>query len=261
MQRNFMNVNEVFPILDLINRKLNQGKGTPYHLESPLFSDGTGSGGSFDTSQWQVESFEVVRDTENPIDPNVIKQVIIVYRNGAIDTITLTRGLNPPVDNTVPDAEYINNLMIVGVTITTELHGRTQEVVAQIFRENGYGKFQKVELTYSGTDLYDEGEPAQGEEDNTEYYENPNDFYDGESDQGYDTEADTAEDYAGTEYLPEDEIEPPEDGWADGYNPSNPVDIDIQVEVEMEEDYAEIGYSNFTDDELENPFEGIEDEV
>lgn len=242
-QHNYMNVNEVFPILDLIYRKINQGKGVSYNFESPLLSDSSEYGGSLDSSQWQVESFEVIRDTGNPVDPNAIKQIIIVYRNGAIDTITLTRGLNPPVDDTVPDAEYINNLMIVQVSIQTELFGRTQEIIANIVKENGYGKFQKVELTYDDSD-WEEVESdidtpdVVGTED-TETYDNPNDFYDGGgADNDYDTEVDEAEDYSDYGYTEDDEIEPPDDGWADGFDPSDPMDIPLEVSVDIDSDYS-----------------------
>lgn len=221
-ERNFMNTNEVYPILDMINRKINQGKGVTHNYESPLFDDGTGS---FDTSQWQVESFEVTRDVANATDPEVIKTVTIIYRNGAIDTITLIRGLNPPVDTSIADHIYINNLMIVEVHISTTFGDRVQGVIAKIFKENGYGNFQKVELIYDDSEWHeheDEREPIE--------YENPNDFYDGGgSDSGYDTDVDTAEDYADSEYLPGDELEMPESGWADGYNPSRPVDVDVDV--------------------------------
>lgn len=233
-ERNYMNVNDVYPILDLINRKVSQGKGVTHHFESPLLGGGVGTGDPFDTSQWQVESFEVVRDTANAIDPNIIKQVIIIYRNGAIDTISLTRGLNPPVANNVPDAEYINNLMIVEVQIETQWFNRYQGVTAKIFKENGYGNFQRVELIYDDSEWH-EHEHGDGEGSNEEYYENPNDFYDGESDSGYDEDLDEAEDFADSEYTEEDELEMPEDGWADGYDPSNPVDVDVTDTVEVDE--------------------------
>ncbi|MCP8973173.1 hypothetical protein NMK43_08705 [Bacillus licheniformis] len=240
--RNYMNVNDVFPILDLINRKLKERKGTTYNFESPLLNDNAGSSPSpLDSSQWQVESFEVIRDSSNTVDPNIIKEVIIVYRNGAIDTITLSRGLKPPVDDSVVDHEYINNLMIVEVSIETQLFGRSQEVVAKIIKENGHGNFQKVELTYYDSHLHAHED---GDED-IETYSNPNDFYDGGgSEEGYDTEVDEAEDFAETEYLPEDDIEPPEDGWADGFNPSTPEDVPLQTDVEVTEDFAGTEYED-----------------
>lgn len=226
-QRNYMNTNDVYPILDMINRKVNQGKGVSHQSVSPIFNDDP----VFDTSQWQVESFEVIRDTTNAIDPEVIKQVIIVYRNGAIDTITLTRGLVPNVPSTVKDYEYINNLMIVELEIETVFGDRVQIVNGKIFKENGYGNFQKVELTYNDTHWHEEEEDSPDEDME---YENPNDFYDGGgSDSGYDTDVDTAEDYADTPYAPSDEVEMPESGWADGYNPSSPVDVDIDVPTEV----------------------------
>ncbi|MGG3797727.1 hypothetical protein [Metabacillus fastidiosus] len=241
-QRNYMNVNEVFPILDMINRKLNQNKGTSFHFDSPLTNDGTGSNERFDTSQWEVESFEMIRDTANQIDPDIIKEVTIVYRNGAIDTITLTRGLNPPVPETVPETvpehKYINNLMIVEVEIRTEWFGKIQEVKAVITREDGYKKFQRVDLIYDDSDWIE----MEGEGDDTEGYDNPNDFYDGGgSDEGYDHDSDTAEDYADYPYTPQDEVEQSDDGWADGYDPSTPVDFDLYDPIDEQiEDEGEV---------------------
>jgi hypothetical protein len=219
--RNFMNVNEVYPILDMINRKVNQAKAQHYHFDSPLLGGGQSDG--IDTSAWQVESFEVTRDTENTIDPSVIKQITIIYRNGAIDTITLVRGLVPPVPDTVQDHEYINNLMIVQVIIETTWNEKYQKVTATIYKENGYGLFQRVELTYEG-DVYEE------EEESGEDYENPNDFYDGATEEGYDEEADDAEDYAGTDYSEGDQVTAPEDGIADGYYEPELPDIDVSDE-------------------------------
>lgn len=220
VERNYMNYNEVFPILDMINRKVDQmnNKGQNYHFESPFLSD------RLDTSNWQVESFEVTRDSGNTIDPDVIKQVTIVYRNGAVDTIDLQRGLNPPVGEEVQDHEYINNLMIVEVSISTKYLEYQQEVIARIYRENGYGLFKKVELLYTD-DGVNWNEIPEGDEVEDADLE---DFYGGGSvTEGYDTDVDEAEDYAGEEYLPEDEVEPPEDGWADGHDPSDPVDVDV----------------------------------
>lgn len=221
-QRNFMNVNEVYPILDMINRKVGQIKrGSSHNFESPLLNDGN----TLDSSQWQVESFEVMRDHENDIDPNVIKQVMIIYRNGAIDTITLTRGLTPPVGADIPDHEYINHLMIVEVMIATQYMGKYQEVIAKIFKEHGYGNFQRIELTYDDADWFVDEQPPAIDDD----YENPNDFYDGGGySSGYDSEVDEAEDYADSHYTASDEVTPPESGWADGYNPSDPTDYVIE---------------------------------
>lgn len=169
MQNSYVNVNEVYPILDIINRRLKQIGSRPNYLffESPLLNDSVPSKGD-----WQVVSFEVIRDTENPIDPNVIKEVVILYNNGAVDTISFTRGLNPPVDESVPEHEYINHLMIVEVTITTLYEGRSQSVTATITRENGYGLLQRVDLSFGGDIVFDDS--AEGGT-----YENPNDFYTG----------------------------------------------------------------------------------
>lgn len=220
-ERNYLNVNEVYPILDLINRKINQGKGVN-HYYSPLLNDER----LFDTSQWQVETFEVIRDTENAIDPLIIKEIVIIYRNGAVDSIILTRGLTPPVDSTVPDYEYINNLMIVGVTIHTVWMDREQTVTAKVIKDNGYGNFRKIELIYDDEGWLPDVEDIDKEV--AEDYDNPHDFYDGVSDSGYDEEVDTAEDYAGYGYTESDSPRMPSSGWADGFNPSDPIDVDVE---------------------------------
>lgn len=226
MERNYMNHNEIYPILDMIKRRVNQmqNKGINHFFESPMLGDG-GDGG-FDTTQWQVESFEVERDTTNAIDPAIIKSITIIYVNGAVDRITLLRGFSPPVSKKVKDHIYINNLMIVEVTVTTEYGGMEQVMVATIFRDDGYGLFRKVEITYNGELLEWDDEDRDDEEIKEE---DPNDFYNGGGyEQGRDPDIDNAEDFADSEYLPSDEPQVPEGGWADGYNPSNPTDIDVE---------------------------------
>lgn len=146
-QKSHMNVNDVYPILDMINRKVNQGKGTRHHFTSPLFNNDNDNGvTTLNSSQWQVESFEVIRETENSIANHVINEIRIIYRNGAIDKISLVRGLNPPVSDEIQDYEYINNIMITEVSIRTEWFGKSQEVVAKIIRENDYGNFKRLNL-------------------------------------------------------------------------------------------------------------------
>lgn len=238
-QRNFMNTNDVFPILDLINRKIQKGKGTVHHISPILADEGDLTGGGMgDMSQWEVQSFEVVRDTVNPIDPTVIKEAIIIYRNGAIDKISLGRGLNPPVPSTVPNYEYINNLMLVEVTIETTWFEQHQTVTATIFKEDGYGVLQKVELSYDGV-LHDTEEPEDETIENeldqlySDEFADPNDFYDGASDSSYDDEADTAEDYADIGYEDDSEPELPEDGFHDP-DPTGPHDVPIDSEPDEE---------------------------
>lgn len=221
MERNYMNVNEVYPILDMINRKVKQGKGTTYNMESPLVSDVV-----TDPSQWQVESFEVFRDIENPIDKEVIKEIVIVYRNGAIDTVTLTRGLVPPVDGTVQDSEYINNLMITGITVTTEYSEEVQTVQVILTKEDLYGKFKRADL------IYGDNEENESYSDSDEY-ENPNDFYDNTPENDEDTEDEI--DYADEIYEEGDEQFPSDSGWEEDSEPEEPIDMDALVPEESTE--------------------------
>lgn len=145
--QNYINTNEVYPIIDMINRHRQRelSKGEYYTLENPIGEFEP----DFDIANWQVESFEVERDTANTIDPNIVKYVTIAYTNGAVDRIELIRGLNPPVPITVQDHEYINNLMIVEVIIETQFQDFYMTTHADIKRENGYGLFERVDLTYS----------------------------------------------------------------------------------------------------------------
>lgn len=192
VMQSYMNINEVYSILDIINRKIKQMQDTASYIyfESPLLNDSQ----SLNSDGWQVESVEVVRDTTNPIHPNILKQVIVAYRNGAVDTISLIRGLNPPVDSSVPDAEYINNLMITAIVIETTYETKYQKLIATITRENGYGAFKRVDFEFEGEELqldYDGGVAEGGS------YENPNDFYSGE--QLIDDDDENDEGYGGLE--------------------------------------------------------------
>ena len=141
-----MNYNEVFPILDMINRQRQQGehKGHNHFFDV----DDEDANNLIDPMGWQVDVFEVTRDTDNLIDPNVIESVEIIYRNGVTENLTLVRGLDPPVDNAVQDSEYINNLMIVEVIIDTFYDEMKSTVKAKIERENGHGMFKSVDLIY-----------------------------------------------------------------------------------------------------------------
>lgn len=266
-ERNYMNYNEVFPILDLIGRATSKGKGVTYDNSE---GDGETQQSLWDTSNWEVETFEVIRDTENTIDPNTIKQIFITYVNGATDTITLIRGLTPPVDKSVQDYEYINNLMIVAVSILTEFEESSQEALAVITKENGYGNFQRVDITYSGDlsaveEEEDHDHDTDDEEFNgieTEGYKNPNDFYTGNEtidDEDEDDGNNYEEDFADTEYDDEDELEMPESGWADEEDPSDPTDYDVGVSIEIEEGTKE--YDEDVDEDEEMVADESDDDV
>lgn len=145
--QNYMNSNEVYPIIDMINRHRQRelAKGTNFTIENPIGDEMP----QLDIANWKVESFEVERDLTNAFDPSVIKYVTIAYTNGAVDRIELIRGLNPPVPTTIQDHVYINNLMIVEVIIETQFQDIFLTTHAVIQRENGYGLFERVDLTHS----------------------------------------------------------------------------------------------------------------
>ncbi|MGH1287732.1 hypothetical protein [Bacillus toyonensis] len=228
-QKSHMNVNDVYPILDMINRKVNQGKGTRHHFTSPLFNNDNDNGvTTLNSSQWQVESFEVIRETENSIANHVINEIRIIYRNGAIDKISLVRGLNPSVSDEIQDYEYINNIMITEVSIRTEWFGKSQEVVAKIIRENDYGNFKKVKLTYFDSEWGSSEEEIE-EDSMPSKYENPSDFYNGKYSNYEEVIVEDYVDYAEIGYASNEEIEISPDGWSDGYNPSSPVDVNVEL--------------------------------
>ncbi len=95
-----------------------------------------------------VTSVEVLRGG-NSFDPEMINAVIVTYADGTLETMTLIRGVNPPVPNTVPDYEFYNNALITGFEIesVTQIGGR--KIYGQIVREGGYGKVERLNITYA----------------------------------------------------------------------------------------------------------------
>lgn len=139
--RNFLNTNDVFPILEMIRREIrrNDFENNRVYLnqEKAEYSGETD----------EVVSVEVFRGS-NPYDPDVIDSIIVTFSSGATENITLLRGVDPPVPNTVPDHLFINNILVSGFIVqrTDGLGSRT--ITGRLIRENGYGKIERLEIDY-----------------------------------------------------------------------------------------------------------------
>ena len=60
-------------------------------------------------------------------------------------------------------------------------------------------------------------------------YENPSDFYNGKYSNYEEVIVEDYVDYAEIGYASNEEIEISPDGWSDGYNPSSPVDVNVEL--------------------------------
>lgn len=196
MQRNFMNYNEVFPILDLIGRVQNRKRGNVnFHDTGGNESDGSVS---FSLPvDLRVVKLDVVRDDNNIAMPGVIIRLLIEYENGAKAELDIHRGLEPNVSPSVDDADFINNVMITGLTMVTQYMGSTETMELVILKENGYGTLLGIEVKWDGRleevitvgedepNVYDfeetedeEFEPEELDEpDYDDTYDNPDDFF------------------------------------------------------------------------------------
>lgn len=137
---NFLNSNDIFPILEMIRREIRKNDFD----RDRVFNGGDSApvGNSDD-----VTSVEVLRGGST-YDPEMINAVVVTYADGTLETMTMIRGVNPPVPHSVPDYEFINNALISGfeVEMVTPFGGR--KVIGQIVRENGYGKVERLDVSY-----------------------------------------------------------------------------------------------------------------
>jgi hypothetical protein len=139
--RNYLNTNDIFPILEIIRREI---KKNDFDRDRIFLGNEQEAAGNPD----DVLSIEVLRGG-NPVDPEIIDAVIVTYVDGTVETITLIRGANPPVPDTVPDHWYINKVMVSGFTVQVTSPYGSRTISGQLVRENGYGKVQRLDLTYS----------------------------------------------------------------------------------------------------------------
>lgn len=139
---NFVNVNDVYPILELIQREIRK-----YHFDSTRPSLYSTSPYPMDSDD--VVSVELVRGSD--YDPNLITSVVITYYSGTEEIINLHRGVDPPVPPTVENHEYINNVLITGATITRippPDFGEQIVIYAELIRKDGYGPVEKINFSY-----------------------------------------------------------------------------------------------------------------
>ncbi|NKQ18579.1 hypothetical protein [Brevibacillus laterosporus] len=131
--RNFTNVNEVFPIIDLIRREMKKGG---------LYAGGDDLTIVQSRSEPEVVSVEVLREMTS--HPSLVTTVIYTYDNGAIEKLSLERD---------------ESLMITGFLIEVELSSIVNEeleeetdmqafkaIQGSIIRENGL--FKSLQLDY-----------------------------------------------------------------------------------------------------------------
>lgn len=201
MQQNYMNTNEVFPILDLIGLAMNKRYGKPNFDE---ISGGDVSGGaSFQLPMdLRVTSLRVDRDVTNPVMPTVVKVMNITYENGATAVLTIHRGADPKVPVGTSQEDYFNFVMIRGLHMLTSYQGQTEEMDVKILKVDGYKEMIGLDIAWNGG-LYETIDIGGGEEPivdpdpndtdlemdvdggNDDFgidleYENPNDFFTGE---------------------------------------------------------------------------------
>ncbi|MBM7110390.1 hypothetical protein SAM19_03793 [Brevibacillus laterosporus] len=131
--RNFTNVNEVFPIIDLIRREMKKGG---------LYAGGDDLTIVQSRSEPEVVSVEVLREMTS--HPSLVTTVIYTYDNGAIEKLSLKRD---------------ESLIITGFLIEVELSSIVNEeleeetdiqafkaIQGSIIRENGL--FKSLQLDY-----------------------------------------------------------------------------------------------------------------
>lgn len=142
-QKNHLNANDIYPILDLIRSEIKKNNFDRDRVD-------WGNAEQVPIDDDQVISIEPIRGSST-YDPTLITAIVIKYVSGNAENVVLLRGAEPAVHASTPNAEYINNVMIRGLTITFVSNGGAggQTVTVTITRENGYGSVEKVELTYN----------------------------------------------------------------------------------------------------------------
>lgn len=138
--RNFLNANDVFPILEMIRREIRKND---FNKDRIYLGDTSSPKGSTD----EVTSVELFRGG-NTFDPEMIDSVVVTYEDGSTENIALIRGVSPPVPETVPDYEFINKALITGFTVQVDSQYANRTVIGEIVRENRYGKIQRLNLSY-----------------------------------------------------------------------------------------------------------------
>jgi hypothetical protein len=142
-QKNYLNANDIYPILDLIRQEIRKNNFDRDRVD-------WGKASPIPTDDDSVVSIEAVRGG-SLYDPELITAIIVTYASGSSENVVLLRGASPPVHYSTPNADYINNVMIRGLTITyvPAGGGAGKTIEVQLVRKDGYGAVEKVNLIYS----------------------------------------------------------------------------------------------------------------
>lgn len=145
--KNYLNSNDIFTILELIRSELKK-----YKFDIERESLATAS----DVIDEAIDTITdtVVEDRVNNVEffrnqNDLINSVVVNYESGVIETIVFNRGVFPPISNH-PDEDYLNNVLITGFVVVNEaIDGTSTSIEGNVIRENGIGRFTKLEFNYS----------------------------------------------------------------------------------------------------------------
>jgi hypothetical protein len=136
--RSYTNSNDIYTILDLIKKEIRKNNFDNIRNSESNFLD------SNTDDIDRVVSREVFRGSNG-----IINSIKVTYESDVTETIELFRGLTPPVSNTLPEHDYINNVMIVGARYTKTNGSEEMGTVSlDIFREGGVGRVTKISYNY-----------------------------------------------------------------------------------------------------------------
>jgi len=133
-QQNFMNSNEVFPIIDLIRRELNK---------QGLYAGNSDDLRVIDRNPAEPEVVDVELLREMPGHPFLVTQVVYTYDNGSVERLTIERDQNLIVYGFLIEIE---GRSFVNEELETESDIRTSSSIkGTIIREHGLIKNLKLE--------------------------------------------------------------------------------------------------------------------
>lgn len=135
-QQNFMNANEVFPIIDLIRRELNKqglyaGNGDDLSVIDRILPNP------------EVLNVEVIREMQDY--PALVTKVVYTYDNGTIEKLTIQRDESLLIYGFLIEIEgrYLVNEELEAETDITSF----RTIQGTLIRENGLFKNLKLDYT------------------------------------------------------------------------------------------------------------------